>query len=140
MRIIREVGAKMVLENEKLTATERRRLAFLTRYHRGKVPGGGEEEILEKGVDDVSAIAGAVGDFAGGGFARQPVDRAAAAGDDGGKRRVLDDLWIHGRGAGGAAAGAAEEDEVDGGGVGVRGADGVVWDGGGRRWWGESGN
>src|ERR1035437_1233729 len=40
------VGAKMVLENERLTATERRRLAFLTQYHRGRVPEAGKEGIL----------------------------------------------------------------------------------------------
>ena len=41
------VGAEIILENEKLTATERRRLAYLTRYHRGRVPEAGEEEITE---------------------------------------------------------------------------------------------
>ena len=42
----------MVLENEWLTPTTRRRLAYLTRYHRGRVPEAGEEEILEhRGAD-----------------------------------------------------------------------------------------
>ena len=48
-----KAGARMLIENTSLplTETERRRLAFLTRYHRGKVPAVGEERYLDHNVD-----------------------------------------------------------------------------------------
>src|ERR1041384_8088723 len=49
------IGSEMILENERLSPNDRRRLAFLTRYHRGRVPERGAEEILEKG-DDLGAM------------------------------------------------------------------------------------
>ena len=47
-------GARMVLEHMglPLSETERRRAAYLTRYHRGKVPAAGAEDILDHDLDD----------------------------------------------------------------------------------------
>src|SRR5262249_34567001 len=43
-----KIGAKMIFESSSLSLSdvERRRLAFLTRYHRGNVPNAGEESFL----------------------------------------------------------------------------------------------
>jgi exopolyphosphatase/pppGpp-phosphohydrolase len=51
-------GAAMILENSSLplTSSERRRLAFLTRYHRGSVPEQGAEEILDPSGDDSATM------------------------------------------------------------------------------------
>lgn len=45
------VGAGMILEDSRLalTPSQRRALAYLTRYHRGQVPEIGEDEILDGG-------------------------------------------------------------------------------------------
>ena len=47
-------GARMILDSTTLPVneTERRRLAYLTRYHRGRVPEMGDEEILQHGESD----------------------------------------------------------------------------------------
>ena len=47
-------GARMVLEHAglPLSETERRRAAYLTRYHRGKVPAAGAEAFLDHDLDD----------------------------------------------------------------------------------------
>jgi exopolyphosphatase/pppGpp-phosphohydrolase len=49
-----KVGARMVMEDSDLPlcSLERRRLAFLTRHHRGKVPESGMESYLEGGHDN----------------------------------------------------------------------------------------
>ena len=46
-------GANMLLDDERLplTATERRLLAYLTLYHRGKVPAAGADEVLAPSDD-----------------------------------------------------------------------------------------
>jgi exopolyphosphatase/guanosine-5'-triphosphate,3'-diphosphate pyrophosphatase len=51
-------GAAMVLEERRLPLgeAERRRVAYLTRYHKGTVPAMGEDGILENGVDDLRAM------------------------------------------------------------------------------------
>jgi exopolyphosphatase/pppGpp-phosphohydrolase len=51
-------GAVMVLESGSLPLSprQRRRLAFLTRYHRGKVPLAGTEKMLDRDVDDAFAM------------------------------------------------------------------------------------
>jgi exopolyphosphatase / guanosine-5'-triphosphate,3'-diphosphate pyrophosphatase len=51
-----EQGARMLLETNHLplTASERRALAYLTRYHRGKVPSCGMDEILRRTDDQES--------------------------------------------------------------------------------------
>lgn len=48
-----EQGARMLLETTHLplTSSERRALAYLTRYHRGKVPPSGTDEILRHSDD-----------------------------------------------------------------------------------------
>jgi exopolyphosphatase/pppGpp-phosphohydrolase len=45
------IGAAMILEDASLpiTAQDRRRLAYLTRYHRGAVPEAGFDDILQPG-------------------------------------------------------------------------------------------
>ncbi|HMB94554.1 MAG TPA: hypothetical protein VKK61_00805 [Tepidisphaeraceae bacterium] len=45
------IGAEMILEDQTLpiTAQERRKLAYLTRYHRGAVPETGFDDILQTG-------------------------------------------------------------------------------------------
>lgn len=45
------IGAQMLLKDTTLplTAQDRRKLAYLTRYHRGAVPEAGYDEILENG-------------------------------------------------------------------------------------------
>jgi exopolyphosphatase/pppGpp-phosphohydrolase len=52
------VGAQMLMENANLPLTDadRRRMAFLTRYHRGKVPERGLEEYLDPGTDDIQEL------------------------------------------------------------------------------------
>jgi exopolyphosphatase/pppGpp-phosphohydrolase len=52
-------GAQMLATAQALplSESERRRLAYLTRYHRGAVPDRGAEEILDhKGADDAAAM------------------------------------------------------------------------------------
>ena len=51
-------GAEMIKTCGSLPVgdAERRRLAFLTRYHRGRVPAAGLEEYLEHGADDVRVM------------------------------------------------------------------------------------
>lgn len=48
-----EQGARMLAEDDRLplTAFERRALAYLTRYHRGKVPEAGEGEFIRPSDD-----------------------------------------------------------------------------------------
>ena len=47
------VGAKMILRDEllPLTGSERRALAYLTRYHRGDVPDAGKDRVLSESDD-----------------------------------------------------------------------------------------
>ena len=54
-----EQGARMLLEERALpiSGTERRALAYLTRYHRGKVPQVGDDGILRRG-DDADRLRG----------------------------------------------------------------------------------
>jgi exopolyphosphatase/pppGpp-phosphohydrolase len=49
-----KAGARMLLENTSLplTETERRRLAFLIRHHRGRVPEVGAERYLDRDADN----------------------------------------------------------------------------------------
>jgi hypothetical protein len=48
----------MLMENASLplTDTEKRRLAFMTRYHRGRVPEVGAEQYLNGNLDDLRAM------------------------------------------------------------------------------------
>jgi exopolyphosphatase/pppGpp-phosphohydrolase len=50
-----KTGARMIFENTTLplTQTERRRLAFLVRYHRGSVPQAGDERYLDPDCDNI---------------------------------------------------------------------------------------
>ena len=51
-------GAAIVLDSDSLPLSnrQRRRLAYLTRYHRGKVPPAGTDEFLEHDADDAWAM------------------------------------------------------------------------------------
>jgi exopolyphosphatase/pppGpp-phosphohydrolase len=51
-------GAQMVMKDKwlPLSESDRRRVAYLTRYHKGKVPAAGEDEILDPVADDVKTM------------------------------------------------------------------------------------
>jgi exopolyphosphatase/pppGpp-phosphohydrolase len=53
-----KVGARMLAENTSLPLfeTERRRLRFLTRHHRGRLPNPGDECYLERTLDNVRTM------------------------------------------------------------------------------------
>lgn len=53
-----KIGARMVMESATLPlgAGERRRLAYLTRHHRGRVPEPGAESYLDRDSDDGRAM------------------------------------------------------------------------------------
>ncbi|HVT81550.1 MAG TPA: HD domain-containing protein [Phycisphaerae bacterium] len=51
-------GAEMILADKwlPLGETERRRVAYLARYHKGKVPAAGEDAALDHDVDDAETM------------------------------------------------------------------------------------
>jgi exopolyphosphatase/pppGpp-phosphohydrolase len=53
-----KIGARLIVEGSDLPVSdaERRRLAFLTRYHRGSVPDTGEERYLDPRADDLGTM------------------------------------------------------------------------------------
>ena len=51
-------GAQLIMDDSwlPLGEAERRRIAYLTRYHKGKVPVLGEDDLLDRDADDVEAM------------------------------------------------------------------------------------
>lgn len=51
-------GAAMILDEARLPLgeAERRRVAYLTRHHKGKVPATGEDAILDRAADDLRTM------------------------------------------------------------------------------------